>query len=172
MNSCLRLDFVSDYLMSIVLVPMFQSCIGFHPVSQLGQRPSTVGDLVLFHLRHFGIGLALMLEASVPTWPCQSLVNQGRGVYTDQSQWVLVPRRFCPISRSARVERQWGYDTHSCTSLKDDNFMAWTFAVPERTHSLSTLVLETREQLVEVLYSHRLEEPLAMIQSAAGWGQG
>jgi hypothetical protein len=38
------------------------------PLNKLSQGPTAVRNLVLLHLWHFRIRLALVLEASVPTW--------------------------------------------------------------------------------------------------------
>ena len=56
-------------------------------------------------------------------------------------------------------------EVYLCPPLKYDGIMARAFGVGESTHSLRTFVLESSEQLVELLYAQRLQEPLATICS-------
>ena len=51
--------------------------------------------------------------------------------------------------------------TYRCPSLENNRLMAGTLTVGESAHCLSSLVLETSKQLVELLHAERLEEPLS-----------
>jgi hypothetical protein len=143
------------------------------PLNKLSQSPTAVRNLVLFNLWHLRISLALVLEASVPTWITKKKVNK--------SAFCLIKnectKKLTEVSRSTSLHdrtlkpakdqqlyqnpTQKSSKTYSCPPLENDRLMAGTFAVSESADCLGGLILETCEQLVELRDAEGLEEPFS-----------
>ena len=71
------------------------------PFNKLSQGPTAVRNLVLLHLWHFRIRLALVLEASVPTWITKE--NQQIDPFASPKR---VHKKLTEISRSTSLNNR------------------------------------------------------------------
>jgi len=135
------------------------------PVDELCERSSAMRDLVLLHLWHLGVRLAVVLEACVPACGIQSVL----------SNYAQVIRQLTEISRSSSLhdlalrdgqhafvsDRSQKRKSDLRASLKDDRLVPRTFTVRERADSLGRFVFEASQQFVELFHTKSLQEPLA-----------
>lgn len=74
--------------------------------------------------------------------------------------------RSCPTTnQSATALRRSIFsrkETHGCPALEYNRILAWSLTVRKCTHSLSRLVFEAGQQLVEFLHAESLEKPLSV----------
>jgi len=91
---------------------------------------------------------------------------------THQSLWVLSPARSYPTTTHQRCTQRThrrgsgrSEMTYIRPSLKHDRLVSRALTIRERANGLSGLVLEAREQLVELLHTEGLQEPFSMMYS-------
>lgn len=128
-----------------------------------------MGDLVLLYLVHLGVARVVSKWAEggmiSETHVFPSYSNIGSHPVESQLMKALQAlglTKICWTScwyylalRSVRRARQTDQSTHVCSALEDDWFVTRAFTICECAHSLSRLVWESGEEVIEPLVTKR-----------------